>query len=1708
MTQPDAPKLESRRAAEFECELTERAEVWLPGWSRDEGAPDFGLALLKVAARFSSEVAERLDQTGDKMAKGFLDWLGFEAAAARPARVPVSFKLADTALEPVAAMHPIRLQAATGDEAVTFETETDLCLVPGKIAAVIGVDPGSDRYFLPPPGLTSLEPLEQLPNQWSLKSFAAAGSKTLQLDPGLGLAAGLIVEIAGGQYALNAAKDDLVTIDRKVPVGGFAAGTAVSKVADFRPFNGAINRQEHELYIGDSDLLNLDAAATIEVAGLPALGDDVTWQYWGKDEQNHPGGAVNWQSFDLPVQQSSGSVHLTKPKGAVEPLEVGAVQTRWIRARRDSSDQLVPADGVELRVNPLRPGRTEPDALGPQADWDKLLRPEVFVNTASVPPSSFYPLGREPRLFDTLYLGSAEAFSKPDATAWVRFDLADATLDAIECIKAFPIGEVLAGIDQSDTLNLFSVAADGSFRRFNQTQPLQPSQKDVPGSIGGDSGIALTSSGIPPVMWIETGLPSTLSVAVVAKDQVWVRTEVVPQIVPSLWEFRGTVPNSPGQTDPVTGLAVMRDASGKKVFVALRGGELYRCDETAWTPFGSLPGNEIAVGLTSVRPAISGHLPKYLLIVTKNPGVNPTYNVRSTGPSGPIILELSNIAGNVAPFGAENANGLNVAAILAAGKLQMKAKPAGPNSISKVSLIGVNSDDGTSITGRIEGGKLAIYCNAVSSAGPSKLVIWRPFDSDFGAVLAEGPDGPEPGKPRGRLALSQDHLYLPGSNAGQVFRATLGSPAIFSLAESSFRSALKLTAVDTAIAPGDALAIEVGGNHFASAVIEGPSPSAGIGDSATSAFYWLDRWIDVDAAANAQVYKTSLTGLDATYQADVTVGGNSRSQLLLASADPVPVMGSWLFVSVGEGAPLERVQVKTVSPTNPIEVEPSLSIAPVGQVKYRLSLPLPLPIKGKINPSLKFSSYNNGWDSNLLRSRQIYFSQQVPNSQQATAIAEDSANRFVALTTAWTTVAAGLFLVDPGVSGWSSGQAQIPSNPDLAWEYWNGTGWWRLKIDEDRTRNLQTSGTIKFTVPPDLKPVDWSGKTNHWIRARLIGGDYGRENVSVISEPGPGNNQTTQTVHRSTEGIQPPYALNVGAAYVVDQQAPQFLFTKDGGSLRDQSDANRSSGAEIEVFAPLSITLGRLDGIATNRTEAASDECLDDCECNFGTPSQSSDAAAADPAKPLETTAARSAQRALFLGLDSKLLGTPVTVLFAVAREQFYDGNAPLRVDALIGDRFVPLTATDQSRALGETGLVAMAFPVEPTKAELFGQTLAWLRLTPGGDADRWTPELSGVYLNAVWARAAETMTRELVGGSTGEPNLTLVLARPPLLLDTLELRVREPLGEEERTTLTQRNPAAVKRNVEALPGDWVLWKQVADTLDRRPTERVYMLDEATGTIRFGDGRHGMIPPTGPDAIVAFGYERASAGKDGGVPGNLIRSRSPLSLISSVETVETVRATDQSAGGVRAESAERVLEFGFARLRHRGRAVTAEDFESLVRGRSADVVQARCFVRSGRVRLVVVMRGKTPGPSRPQQRELARMLLEAAPPALAARGALVIEGPKVRRLRVELQLGVDTLDLAGAVGAAANARLARFFDSETGGKGGKGWPLGMVACAEDVAQALLDIPGLESIHSIQLYEVVSNGNVQPWPTSLRPGELAALDDDGVRTAFDVLETAQ
>ena len=69
----EAPRVDTRRAEDFRGELLTRARAWIRDWALDEPAGDFGAALADVAARFSAQVAERLDRAGEQLSLGLLD---------------------------------------------------------------------------------------------------------------------------------------------------------------------------------------------------------------------------------------------------------------------------------------------------------------------------------------------------------------------------------------------------------------------------------------------------------------------------------------------------------------------------------------------------------------------------------------------------------------------------------------------------------------------------------------------------------------------------------------------------------------------------------------------------------------------------------------------------------------------------------------------------------------------------------------------------------------------------------------------------------------------------------------------------------------------------------------------------------------------------------------------------------------------------------------------------------------------------------------------------------------------------------------------------------------------------------------------------------------------------------------------------------------------------------------------------------------------------------------------------------------------------------------------------------------------------------------------------------------------------------------------------------------------------------------------------
>jgi hypothetical protein len=630
----------------------------------------------------------------------------------------------------------------------------------------------------------------------------------------------------------------------------------------------------------------------------------------------------------------------------------------------------------------------------------------------------------------------------------------------------------------------------------------------------------------------------------------------------------------------------------------------------------------------------------------------------------------------------------------------------------------------------------------------------------------------------------------------------------------------------------------------------------------------------------------------------------------------------------------------------------------------------------------------------------------------------------------------------------------------------------------------------------------------------LIGGDYGSEQVSVITRD-LGGGKTQQTIQRSRDGVSPPAVITVRVRYARKGVAPQlgvvpqYVIAQDNGSFHDQSDANRAA-LNVEAFVPLATLMARLTYGPEGTT--GDDACIPECQCD-GSPSTSP-----APAPDGSTTASSGPSpdaapptgRAIFLGFAAKLIGEPVNILLLADQERPFDAFAPLAVDALIGDRFAPLVLHDTTRALGESGVLSLSFAVQPEPRELFGKSLAWLRLRPSRqDANaQWAPAIGGAYFNAVWATAAETLTREPVGSSDGRPNLTLQLARPPVLNHTLELRVRESLDDEERSVLLNENPDSVRSDVLDLPGDWVLWRQVVDAADCGPTERVYALDETLGTITFGDGLHGRIPPIGRDGIVAFSYRRTEPAADGSdrVPANDVGARATLGVVTPIQGAEAAYSADHAAGGAPAESGDRVLRFGTASLRHRDRALTAQDFEDLTLASSIDIAQTRCFVRAGGIRMIVVMRGAEPRPTAAARRELYRALMNKAPVALTKVGAVTIAAPRIRRLRIDLQLQVSSLDDAGEVADAVKHALRQLFDPASGGFG-NGWELGASPVEDDVALALINIPKLESIESIAFYEIAADGSDRPWSGTVRPDDLVMLADDPVHMVFDTLEAA-
>lgn len=384
----------------------------------------------------------------------------------------------------------------------------------------------------------------------------------------------------------------------------------------------------------------------------------------------------------------------------------------------------------------------------------------------------------------------------------------------------------------------------------------------------------------------------------------------------------------------------------------------------------------------------------------------------------------------------------------------------------------------------------------------------------------------------------------------------------------------------------------------------------------------------------------------------------------------------------------------------------------------------------------------------------------------------------------------------------------------------------------------------------------------------------------------------------------------------------------------------------------------------------------------------------------------------------------------------------------------------EQKRQIIQNATVVSAYTPE---ANLFWIRASLPERTPpvGESLDLPLPILTGVALNTVIAQQAMSVQDEILGSSNGNSGQTFSTFRKPILpgqqVEVLERR------------------ATVAGTAGADREDWVPWQEVQDFHLSEPLDRHYLVDRQAGQVRFGDGRAGQVPPIGSRNV------RITYRTGGGRAGN-VAARTITTLVAGGKLIENVTNFVPAAGGADAETPDALLERAPRSLRHRGRAVTVEDYEDLAKLASPEVARALCVplidlaqapskvstpqdgdAGAGMVSVIIVPRSDAanPLPTQTLMRQVASYLRENS----LATTSISVVGPLYLRVNIKVSIILRSIRYDAQVKRELHQAFTTFLHPLTG-RYGQGWPFGRQPHESDIHRLIRGVAGVDYVESI------------------------------------------
>lgn len=1679
----DHPRTDPRREQQLLAELHRLADALTPRWRRTGDRDDFGSALLRIGARLAEQSTWRLDGTAERDALAFFEFLGLPPDPPRAAYGVLVLGLGPKQLTPVQAAVATQVAVTTaGGEQAVFETGLELRLVPGGIAELLAVDPSGDRIERAPAQVTSLLAPPALPGSYRFVTFNGAGSSTIQLSPAVGISEGDVLRVGGSTYGVAEEMDKNGLVLLHDPLEGPAMPTAeATRISAFETFH-LRNIQRHRVFIGHKELLNLKQPAELTLELAPAglareIGElDVAYSLYGTLSNQKE---ADWQPLEL-LETKGPTITLAKTWiGTADEVEVNGRKSRWIRAELreqiiDAASPTSRASGIKLTVaSPDENSKKDSDGETTGGSGTNQTEGSRTITLAShngnplATTGRFYPFGPEPIRFDTFALAAPEALSKKGATVTLDVTLADSSM------KSFL---VTVG-DSVDSWSGYGVGLNGDLQivfqdkdRFRWQGSSVVTKKGERVLLGPASpaAIRVEKAGMDVLvaqsrdgrLWSASlkrgGTPPTMSV-----EEAWQPIDRVEQ------------PTSAGAHSPQMPVVLPTPTSSlatSAILLDVQDTELYgQSLDLRGRPTGTW---KTLTSVGSARPAVSTN--------------NQLAAVQGADwPLRPQQLEV---------VARDDDN------VLWVGRITVDAgfgrftvtwnKPGGSGSGSVQNLPQMSPDVAPTATRfRTEAGTerwWVSYAAGVTDVAPGRFVGVELQDAGGGvsvlSVHRSDQDGPAKGSElhtnpavRGTadlpavvgLASNPDGLLVWQADDPLTI-ATLAAPA------SSLRPQLLGTGLSEDFPGWEALLPGQGERLFRvtqpeTSTIDYTLHNIVMFQPPVAGDDWAPDRVDigtnVDKAGNRTMVTVGSvnritydrnTGLR-TFRIDAPLlKPNMQLRFMRLLNNAKRYAGSFETPTKRKRVAFNSAQIALAVGTRLVIDQASYVVkaiatdsggktfATLDRDVAGIDIDAPFQVVDR-ETTAKVTSDDLGTLINFELPTPpplIAFGKPAaPKAQKVLGSKRVGKELWAILGQPWSTlpkqetkavVPTGAPVLRESV------RVRDYRNPELSWEYFGANSWQKLAVKVDETHQLSTSGKIKFKIPPDLATTEIGGKEDYWIRARLIGGDYGRPAYLVKSDKNPQSKVITQTVVVDTTELNPPEIVAIEAFFgglVGDY--PEIVLSENNADTLDQTQAATLASASFALF---------------------------------------------------EGTAAivpGPSERVLLAGFTGQLTAGPLTVLVDAVDQS---GTGPLRAEVLTADGWQKVLVDDQTASMRRRGIISLSLQSDPVPMRLFGQDRIWLRFSPRSDPGAghgsqeqnrrsWAPVIRALLPNAVQVTHARTLTDEVLGSSLGAPGTTVQLSATPVLPDSVELRVREDLSAEELAALEEeygartansRNPAPplVVTDLERAPGTWVLWRRVDSFIGQPRDARIFVLEPASGRVTFGDDQSGRIPGAGRDAIRAFSYQQG-----GGTLGN-VPAWSETKMTTSIEGVELAVLPLGAAGGADTPPSNVVFAAAPQQLRHAGRALTPADVEALAVASSGEVLRARSRrpnFHGDPIRVAIVVRdasSRCPEPTY-EQREAVAAFIRAAAWGGLHEDALKVTGPAYTHLSIRVSL-VAPPELWARVEQKAKERLVEFFDQARGGPLGTGWPFGRRPDQADLLRVLNKVPGIDRVVSTDI----------------------------------------